>query len=453
MNFVLLDKSIEYPLHSTFESQIAHPAAEDLSLPLRGKSGAWLLVEPRHETIKPLPSRQSLRGLDWFTFFVADVQTGFGPFISVYLAAHQWTQTEIGIVLTIGALAALLGQVPGGALVDAIRSKRLLAAASVIGVGVSALIIAIRPSFMAVAFAQALHGAAGCVLNPAIAAITLGLVGYGAMAKRFGRNARFASIGNGLAAALMGACGLYFSTQTVFLVTAALTFPTLAALFQIRKGEIDAARARGNSESSPPKAAGAAGELLGKPALWIFIGCVALFQIANTPMLPLLGASVAVHSPGWASALIGACIVLPQLLAALFAPWAGKFAQDWGRRPVLLAGFAALFIRGLLFAHYTDPLVVLAAQSLDGVSAAALGVLFPIVIADIARGTGRYNLALGVAGLSIGVGAAISTSVAGYLTDAFGEHAVFLGLAATASIGLLLLASFMPETMSPKRSR
>jgi len=185
----------------------------------------------------PTPSRESLRGLDWFIFFLADVQTGFGPFVAVYLTTQKWTQVEIGFVLSIGGVVALIGQVPGGALVDAARSERLVAALAVVTIGCSALAYAAWPIFPVVAAAATLHAAASCVLGPAIAAISLGLVGPLAIGERFGRNARFASLGNGVAAALMGTCGYLLSSRSVFLVTFILAIPTLLALARIRERE------------------------------------------------------------------------------------------------------------------------------------------------------------------------------------------------------------------------
>src|SRR6516165_3941106 len=93
----------------------------------------------------PNPSRQSLRGLDWFIFFLADVQTGFGPFIAVYLTTQKWTQAEIGLVLSIGGVVGLIGQVPGGAIVDAARSERVVAAWAIVAIGCSALAYALWP--------------------------------------------------------------------------------------------------------------------------------------------------------------------------------------------------------------------------------------------------------------------------------------------------------------------
>src|SRR3954449_42771 len=191
------------------------------------------------------PSRQSSRGLDWFIFFLADVQTGFGPFVAVYLTTQKWTQVEIGFVLSIAGVVALIGQMPGGAIVDAARSERLVAGLAVATIGVSALSYAAWPIFPVVVAAATLHAAASCVLGPAIAAISLGLVGPFAIGERLGRNARFASLGNGVAAAVMGTAGYLLSSRSVFLVTFILAFPTLLALARIREHEIDVARAHG----------------------------------------------------------------------------------------------------------------------------------------------------------------------------------------------------------------
>jgi MFS family permease len=390
--------------------------------------------------------RTSLRGLDWFTFFVADIQTGFGPFLSVYLTTQKWTQVDIGLVLSIGSLASLLAQVPGGWLVDRVPSKRRAAAAAVIGIGVSAAVIALVPVFAAVVAAKLLHVGASTVLGPAIAAITLGLVGHAAVGPRLGRNARFAAIGNGLAAGVMGACGYFVSAQAVFFVTALLTIPTLLALWRIRASEVDPVRADGGVEDCGSRGDSGLARLLRKPALLVFASCVLLFHLGNAAMLPLVGSDVTMRSGQWATVLVAACIIAPQLVIALVAPTVGHLAQGWGRRPLLLIGFAALPLRGALLAWTVDPYVIVAVQALDGLSGAVLGVLVPLVLADLSRGTGRFNLAQGIVGSATGIGATLSTSGAGYLADKLGTGRAFAGLAvaAVAAFGLLLV--LMPET-------
>ncbi len=395
----------------------------------------------------PHPSRNSLRGLDWFIFFVADVQTGFGPFIAVYLTSQKWTQVDIGLVLSAGGLVALLGQMPGGALVDAARSERLVAGAALTAIAASALAYALLPIFPVVLTAAALHAAASCVLGPCIVALSLGLVGHAAIGERLGRNARFASIGNGSAAAAMGAIGYLLSPGWVFFVTAALLIPTLVALSQIRPAEVDPDRAHGGPvERKIGHSRADVRTILRKRPLLILAGCALLFHLANAAMLPLMGSILTMRSSERATVLIAACIVVPQLVVAAISPWVGHHAQLWGRRPFLLLAFAALTIRGLLFATISDPYWLVAVQVFDGITAAALGVMVPLMIADITRGTGRFNLAQGVVGTAVGIGASISPTLAGYLTDHFGGSVAFLALAMIAATAFAAVWALMPET-------
>jgi predicted MFS family arabinose efflux permease len=393
----------------------------------------------------PHPSRRSLVGLDWFTFFLADVQTGFGPFVAVYLTAAQWTQEDIGLLLSVTSVIGLIGRMPGGAVVDAARSERKAAAIAVICVGISALILAAWPAFGPVLFASVLNAGAGCVLAPAVAAISLGLIGHAAIGPRLGRNARFASLGTGVAAAGMGACGYFFSSRSVFIVTALLLIPTLIALSQIRPAEVDPVRAHSGVTPVDRPDHGLLSLLLNGPLL-AFAACNALFQLANAAMLPLMGSIMTMRSANWATVLIAACIIVPQLIVAALSPWIGRKAGQWGRRPLLLLGFGALPLRCLLFAYAPDPAFVVFEQILDGISAAALGVLVPLIIADIARDTGRFNLAQGVVGTAVGIGASLSTSFAGYVSDHYGSQTAFLDLAAVASCGFVFVLLVMPET-------
>jgi predicted MFS family arabinose efflux permease len=391
------------------------------------------------------PSRRSLLGLDWFVFCLADVQTGFGPFVSVYLTAQKWTQGDIGLVLTVAGIIGLIGRVPGGAVVDAVRSERSAAGLAVIGIGLSALVMALWPLFPFVFFASVLSAAANCVLNPAVAAISLGLVGYAAIGPRLGRNARFASLGTGVAAAGMGACGYLFSTRAVFFVTAALLVPTLIALSNIRAAEIDPVRAHSGVAPHDELGPGLRRLLTHRPLI-AFAGATALFQFANAAMLPLMGSVMTMRSANWAEILIAACIIVPQLVVALCSPWVGRQAERWGRRPLLLLGFAALPLRCILFADTPDPYLIVAIQVLDGISAAVLGVLVPLIAADLARNTGRYNLTQGIIGTAVGIGASLSTTFAGYVTDRYGSHIAFLGLGVAATCALLFTLVAMPET-------
>ncbi|MDB5500453.1 MAG: transporter [Tardiphaga sp.] len=409
-------------------------------------------IAPEHDSGEPrrapLPSRQSLRGLDWFIFFLADVQTGFGPFIAVYLTTQKWTQVEIGFVLSIGGVIALIGQIPGGAIVDAVRSTKLVAAAAIAVIGGCALGYAAFPVFPIVVTAATLHAMASCVLGPAIAAISLGLVGPLKISERLGRNARFASLGNGVAAAVMGTCGYYLSSRSVFVVTFLLALPTLYALSRIRAHEIDAAQAHGAvvDPTTTDLKAIRFRDLIRQRPLLIFAGAVLLLQLANAAMLPLMAGVVTTRSADWAPVLIAFCIVVPQVIVAATSPTVGRRAQQFGRRPLLMLGFAALTIRGLLFATVTDPYALVAVQAFDGVTAAVFSVMIPLIVADVAFGSGRFSLAQGIVGTATGIGAALSTVLAGFVADRFGAPVAFVGLAGVAALGLLMIWTIMPET-------
>jgi MFS family permease len=385
-------------------------------------------------------------------FFVADVQTGFGPFIAVYLTAQKWTQVDIGLVLTVGSLVALAGQMPGGALVDAARSERQVAGFAIAAIAISALLYAAFPIFPVILAAAVVHAAASCVLGPAIAAISLGLVGHAAIGKRFGRNARFAAIGNGLAAAAMGACGYFLSARAVFFITAALLVPALLMLRLISSREVDPDRAHGGP---PERPAGAPptkrSSLMRARPLAIFAACIMLFHFANAAMLPLMGSVLTTRSSQWATVMIAACIVGPQLVVATFSPWIGERIQTWGCRPLLLAAFVALPLRGFFFATVTNPYLLVAVQLLDGVAGVVLAVTVPLVIADLTRGTGHFNLGQGVVGTAMGIGASVSTTYAGYLSDHFGSPIAFFGLTSVALLGLLTVWTAMPETRQGRR--
>jgi MFS family permease len=394
-----------------------------------------------------------LRALDWFVFFVADVQTGFGPFVAVYLTEHKWTQIDIGLVLSAAAVTGLVGQMPGGVIVDTARSERVVAGVSVATIAVSALAYAVAPVFAIVLLAAVLHAAASCILGPAMAAISLGLVGHDGIGERLGRNARFASLGNGFAAAAMGACGYFLSTRAVFFITAAMLLPALVALRFISPQEIDPERAHGGPRERPrsrllPGLIGVAR----RRALMIFAACLLLFHFANAAMLPLMGSVLTTRSSQWAILMIAASIVGPQLVVALFSPWVGGKARTWGRRPLLLAAFAVLPLRGFLFAVVTNPVLLVAVQLLDGVTAAVFAVLVPLVIADVTRGTGHFNLGQGIVGTTVGIGASMSPTYAGWLSDHYSSRIAFLGLTAVALLGFATTWALMPETRpAPKR--
>ncbi len=388
-----------------------------------------------------MPSARSRRSLDLLNFFIADVQTGFGPFIAVYLTASKWTQVEIGFALTLGTITAMVSQVPAGAFVDAIRSKRMAAACGILAIMASALLFALHPAKLSVYVAEILHGFASCIISPAIAAISLRLVGHAALGERLGRNARFASIGNGVAAAVMGAVGSYLSNSAVFWLTAALGVPGLVALYFIEPvaQKVRQITTRRFTWSSLR-------EVFTGRTLIVFWVAALLFHLSNAAMLPLAGTEATKSAGNLANLIIAACIVVPQGVVALVSPWFGRVAEDRGRRFALVLGWGALPVRGLLMALLPNPYLLIAMQALSGISAAAFGVMLPLIAADLTRNSGRFNLCMGVIGLAVFIGASLSTALAGWIADSAGDSAAFVALSAAGLLGTALVWFGMPET-------
>ncbi|WP_428484206.1 MFS transporter [Rhodopila sp.] len=383
----------------------------------------------------------SNRALDLVNFFVADVQTGFGPFVAVYLTTHKWTQVQIGFALTLGTVTSLVSQLPAGVLVDAARNKRAVASAALIGIIAAALLLALMPQQLPVLVAQMLHGFASCVLTPAIAAISLRMAGHAALGERLGRNARYASIGNGMAAAVLGATGAYLSSRAVFFLTAGLCVPALIALWSMSAGGF--ARAQTTTRFLD---VASLRRLVADRRLLIFGICVLLFHLSNAAMLPLAGAAVTMRAGDLANLIIAACIVVPQIIVALFSPWVGRTAARIGRRPLLLLGWGALPLRGLLLAVLPGAWPLVAGQAVSGISAAVFGVMLPLLAADLTLGSAHFNLCMGILGLALFTGAAISTTLSGGIADTAGMPIAFLTLAGIGLLGFAIVWLVMPET-------
>ncbi len=393
------------------------------------------------------------RSLDAVNFLLADVRGALGPYLNVFLVTQRhWSQTEVGWVTTIGGLIGLAAQTPAGAMIDATRRKRgaVVLALAVLALG-AALIFA-APFFWPVLVANTLMAVVGDVFGPAVAAVTLGLYARGQLARRLGRNAAFDHAGNVAIAVAAGAVGYAFSQRAVFLMVPAFAGLAAAAMLSIPQRAIDQDLARGLDEGAAGQEGGAGpsgiATLLRSRKLVVFGMCAMLFHLANAPLLPLVGQKLAQSHPAWATAMMSACIIAAQLIMLPVALAVGNTAERLGRKPILLLGFAVLPVRAVLYTLSDDAGWLIAVQLLDGVGAGIFGAITPLVVADLMRGTGRYNLAQGAVATAQGVGASLSGIAAGVIVDHLGYSAAFLASGGAASVALAALWILMPETAS-----
>lgn len=398
------------------------------------------------------PSARSLRGLDALNFLMADVRDGVGPYLSVYLKGGQhWASGAIGVAMAASSISAAVFQIPAGLLVDRLQAKRLLVAVSGIMVAIGCLLIVCFPRIAVVVVAQVTLGAASAVIPPAIAALSLGLVGQKLLPPRVSRNESFNHAGNFAAAAIVGTIGQRLGYHWIFYLVCFFAVGSACAVAMIRPAEIDHELARGcvqGEEAGAEKGSPLTfRELLQKRDLLIFLVSVILFHFGNAAMLPMAGQVLAKTHPGADTAALSACIIAAQLVmvgVAAAVGWAMK--RGLGRKTIFLVALAVLPVRGVLFTFTASPTGVVAVQLLDGVAAGIFGVISVIIIADLMRGTGRFNLAQGLAALATGVGAGMSNLLAGYVVQWFGYHAGFLTLAGIALAALAFFAALMPET-------
>ncbi len=419
-----------------------------------------MVITPPHERAGE-PYRASL---DWLNFFLADVKGGLGPYVGIYLlTAQHWDQAAIGVLATIAGIIGLAVHAPVGAFIDATFWKRGAVVAGVGALSAGALAIALSPSFPVVFAAQTVMAVAGAIFGPAVAAITLGTCGSHGLAYRMGRNAAFDHAGNVSNAILAGAVGWWFSQSAVFCLVPIFSLLAATAVLSIPAHAIDHAQARGLdplpilphgqgrvARASSEQPSGWTVLITCKPLL-VFAACVAMFHFANAPMLPMVGQKLALAHKGAETALMSACIIAAQLVMLPMALLVGAKADRWGRKPIFLAAFAILPIRGVLYTLSDDRAWLVAVQLLDGVGAGIFGALAPLVIADLTRGTGRYNVSLGAIATVQGIGASLSNMVAGLIVIKAGYSPAFLALAAVATLAFATFLFAMPETGATRK--
>jgi MFS family permease len=404
------------------------------------------------------PRVRAERALDAANFFLADVRDGLGPYLAVYLLTEQhWDEARIGIVMSVATMAGILAQTPAGALVDATRAKRLVMVAAAIAVTAASLLLPLFPDFWPVAVSQGIAHAAGVIFPPAIAAISLGVVGHRAFTRRVGRNETFNHAGNATSAAVAGGAAYLFGPVVVFFILAVQAIASMASIWAIPEAAIDHDLARGLHDTAggdQREQPSGLGILLTCRPLLVFALCVLLFHLSNAAMLPLVGQKLALQDKNLGTSLMSACIAAAQFVMVPMAMLVGARADAWGHKRFFLAALAILPIRGALYTLSDNAAWLVGVQLLDGIGAGIFGAIYPVIVADLMRNTGRFNVAQGVIITALGIGAALSTALAGLVVVKAGYSAAFLTLGAVAAMGFIVfLVAFPGSASAPAASR
>lgn len=440
--------------------------------------------------------RGSIRALAPLNLFLADVRDGVGPYLAIYLlSVRHWQPGSIGLAMALPGLVAVLLQTPAGSLVDTSEHKRRLLVLASVVVAVSCVVAVTFVSPPVIYATQVLTGAATTIYAPVVAAITLGLVGHRRFAQQTGRNEAWNHGGNVLAAVLAGLVGYYWRYEGIFYLVAVMCILGSWSALRINPKDIDNDLARGQGADKPDTAetetrkdapaaedaaaseaavaaAGTAPEnsakpeptkdetatekdgeqpagfrqVLADPRILRFAVAVVLFHFANAAMLPLVGQKLALSNQKASALFMSACIIVAQLVMIPVAAWVSRRAPDAGRKPVFLLAFAVLPVRGVLYTLSSNAYFLVGVQLLDGLAGGIFGVVSVIMIADLTRGTGRFNFVQGAIATALGIGASLSTVGAGYLVQHFGYRVGFLSLAAVAAVALAFFWFFVEES-------
>ncbi len=394
---------------------------------------------------------RSVHALDALAFLAPDVQGGIGPFLVIFMStALHWDAGRVGTVMFASALVGLLLQAPAGALVDQVRSMPRWIAGSLGVIALSVLAMALLPTYPVILLGQSVIGVAAAIVAPALAAVSLGLVGRNHMELRLGRNAALTAAGTVTWAVSTGVIGHLFGPRSMFVYAIAMGIPAMIAALSIRNADIDAKLARGADRDNETEG-NTGGERWYDRRLIVLCVCAFLFHLANAAMLTLVAQQISQVTGNRATLYMSASLVVTQLMTIGIGLAVGRFAQKLPRKPIFLVAFAVLPVRGLLYLTVHQPIALVALQVLDGIGAGIFGVMLILMIGDLTRGSGRFNLGQGIAATAVGAGAAFSNLLAGTVAKHAGYASSFITLAAIAALALALFASSMRETRVRKQ--
>lgn len=371
------------------------------------------------------------------------------------ITTSHWNEASIGVFLLTLNLATVIAQTPSGWLIDNTRYKRYLTAGAALTIAICVLVPAFASEMAPVLISAAILGLAAAVIPPAIAAITLGIVGPSGLTKQTGSNQAFNHAGNLVSAVAIGLVGTYVVSWGVSPIVAFLACSAAIIALMIPEKSIDHTVARGGvskieKKNQSESEQSALALVFTNRSLLIFMVCVGMFHLSNAAMLPLAGQKLALEHKELSTLYISICVVIAQIVMIGIAVLVGLRCDQWGRKRFLLVGFAVLPLRGLLFSQTENPYLIMSGQILDGIGAGIYGVIVILVVADLTRGTGVFNFATGVVITIQGLGASFGSFLGEWWAGEYGYSSSYALLTALGVIALLILAVLMPETHPDK---
>jgi len=401
---------------------------------------------------KPANS-SSLIALDWLNFFLAPIRAGLASYLPIYFAHKAFTAGQIGVIIATLALTAAVATTPAGQFVDRYPHKRQLMAVNLFLFACCIAAMIFEHDFKLILLTQIFIGTICSIMAPTLGAISLGLVGHDRIAARLGRNDAYNHAGSVAVAMAVGFLGLYFPVESMFCLVLFLAIACIVSVLVIKDKDINEAWATGFTETTSNIHPTTIKAVIKSPGFLVFLISVLLFHLTNGALLPLVLQRI-VHFPTNSAASLNSfwptsCIIVAELVMIFAAIFSGQWANK-GRKPLFLLCYLCLAIRALIFALVKTPVLLVAAQVFDGISAGVFGVISITIVSDLAYGSGHFNLSQGITYAFCAIGAAASNYLGGVFADKLGfEPACFI-LMFTGIVGLIFVAKFMPETRDRK---
>jgi MFS family permease len=389
---------------------------------------------------------QSRFGLNAANFFLAELTAVVMPFLGDYLKGRQWSETSLGVAISLAGLGVFLMQMPAGWMVDRLPHRRAMLAGASLALGICYGLIPLvlaRPAWIDPLLFVA--GAAQAFFVPVLGALALGLVGHEALNQTIGGHQSWNHTGNFMAALLTMSLVHLFGLTAIFYALAVGSVLAAGAGFLIREHEVDDTRASGASDRS--EGGVSFGQLMQDYRVWVLLLSTGLYHLAGAPVLPFLGAHL--KELGASHTAVGCLVMVPQAIMIPLALTAGWLCDHWGRKWVFVIACLVLPLRIFLFSLVHDPWMVVAVQSLDGIGSGLYGVVIVAMCADLTRGKGGFNTLSGMIATALAVGGVIGPLGAGFLADRLGYDGFFCVFAAIAALAGVVFSILMPETGEP----
>ncbi len=378
------------------------------------------------------PRSHQLLAVRWlyFSYFAC-----FGIFISfanVYFREFGLTGTEIGLINSISALAAIFSGPLWGMLSDRIRNPRLVLTISAFGGAAALLILSTASSLAGIVLVTAFYSIFISAIIPLTDSVNLRILG--SQSDRYGQQRMWGSLGYIISSSLSGFILQKTGLHALFFGSAACLVLMLPGLAILR------------TPPAPPQAAPWRGlrQFIRQRNWLVFAGSFLVIGVIMNAMNTFLGIYIKELSGG--EALIGNAAALGALVEMPFMYFSFYLLRRLGSRVLFNTGIVFYGLRMLLYAFIPSADWILPIALLNGFSFAFLWIGSVSFSSEMAPENLKAT-AQGALTSLMSLSSVIGSPINGGLYDWLGSSGMFL---VNGVLALVALALFVTGTQKRK---